>query len=365
MNRWTTDLSFELLNTITDDPTLKKVLFPGVDQNASYSEGGGMTKKEAHWLTAVALLGEKEQFSADIATAKEKGAAGLTDPWTGIREEKPWYFEMKALLAERPNITPVGIGNSTTTLDVEGDIVPGPRTDEEGEGGEASTGTSHAGSGSDKSDDDDDEDIGGREQTAGSRIDKPAPKKATPAPVATAQPGKSQPAEKPEKKTAKKTKFQEFAELELAEEKSRGKELENQQLNTLKRHEQVTWEGKVEVAREERKAAERKMKHEMKMKRMEQQHEFRMQLLRSQSGMTSAWTMSPMLPMSPMPSTDSVRGSSGNGQATVSYSGYSTPGSSTLAIVGTSHLIPSVHLHHTPRRNGMVTIQVNHSIHVL
>ncbi|KAL0566657.1 hypothetical protein V5O48_015349, partial [Marasmius crinis-equi] len=101
-----------------------------------------------------------------------------------------------------------------------------------------------------------------------------------------AQPAKSQPAAKPEKKAPKKTKFQEFAELELAEEKSREKELENQRLQTLQRREQVTWEGKVELAREERKAAERKMKHEARMKQMEQQHEFRMQMLRSQAGMT-------------------------------------------------------------------------------
>ncbi|KAL0565563.1 hypothetical protein V5O48_016460 [Marasmius crinis-equi] len=74
---WTDDLPFELLNTVTDDLTLKKVLFPGVGQNASYSKGGGMTKKEAHWLTAVALFESKAEFSTDIATAKEKGSAAL------------------------------------------------------------------------------------------------------------------------------------------------------------------------------------------------------------------------------------------------------------------------------------------------
>ncbi|KAL0565562.1 hypothetical protein V5O48_016459 [Marasmius crinis-equi] len=252
----------------------------------------------------------------------------ITNVWAHVQKEKPWYFEMKLLLAERPNITPVGIGNSSTTLDVEADINSG-KTNEEGEG-EASAG--NAGSGSESSDDEEDTE---------SQIDKPV-QKAAPTTLAAkktpAQPAKSQPAAKPEKKAPKKTKFQEFAELELAEEKSREKELENQRLQTLQRREQVTWEGKVELAREERKAAERKMKHEARMKQMEQQHEFRMQMLRSQAGMTSAWAMPPMS------GTDSLGVTPGsvqsayltpepsNGRAAGSQSGYNTPGSLTSMV---------------------------------
>lgn len=43
-----------------------------------------------------------------------------------VQETCPWYFEMKALVAERPNVNPVGLGNSITgidlsALDAEGD----------------------------------------------------------------------------------------------------------------------------------------------------------------------------------------------------------------------------------------------------
>ena len=30
----------------------------------------------------------------------------------------PWLFEMKDLIAERPNLVPVGIGNNTSSIDI-------------------------------------------------------------------------------------------------------------------------------------------------------------------------------------------------------------------------------------------------------
>ena len=39
---------------------------------------------------------------------------------TGIIQQScPWFFEIEALIGERPNINPISIGNSTTDIDMD------------------------------------------------------------------------------------------------------------------------------------------------------------------------------------------------------------------------------------------------------
>lgn len=35
-----------------------------------------------------------------------------------IKIKAPWYFEVRGLISERPNIVPTGLGNSTTAVDM-------------------------------------------------------------------------------------------------------------------------------------------------------------------------------------------------------------------------------------------------------
>jgi hypothetical protein len=44
----------------------------------------------------------------------------LTSHWktVAIKETCPWFFEMRDLIAERPNLIPTGLGNSTTEIDL-------------------------------------------------------------------------------------------------------------------------------------------------------------------------------------------------------------------------------------------------------
>ncbi|KAJ6576222.1 hypothetical protein B0H10DRAFT_2236563 [Mycena sp. CBHHK59/15] len=41
----------------------------------------------------------------------------LHTKWDEIKESCPWFFEMRSLIGERPNIRPVGIGNNDSDID--------------------------------------------------------------------------------------------------------------------------------------------------------------------------------------------------------------------------------------------------------
>ena len=44
----------------------------------------------------------------------------LTDFLELIKSSFPWFWEMKILISERPNVVPVGLGNSESTIDMSG-----------------------------------------------------------------------------------------------------------------------------------------------------------------------------------------------------------------------------------------------------
>ncbi|KAJ7734412.1 hypothetical protein B0H16DRAFT_1577766 [Mycena metata] len=48
-----------------------------------------------------------------------------------IKLDSPWFWEMRSLIGERPNLRPVGIGNNNSTMDVSL-LLPGSDDDADG-----------------------------------------------------------------------------------------------------------------------------------------------------------------------------------------------------------------------------------------
>jgi hypothetical protein len=230
----------------------------------------------------------------------------------------PWFFDMRNLIAQRPNLVPTGLGHSSTgvTPDV---IIPAPAaagndtgTDELDDGASEasiplpgwndtpsprhslgpdgpSVGKKRAlseldngvGSGDDyepsspvasESEPVDDADTDAKPIIAAVAA-KPEPK-TRPAKAATSTP--AAPAQVVAPKPSKKTKLAEFSEIAKTEEKSRQKELELATLRT--RQAMKTAELRVQRAerKEERKLAAKKMKYQYKELQARNAHELRM-----------------------------------------------------------------------------------------
>ncbi|KAJ6559698.1 hypothetical protein B0H19DRAFT_1260397 [Mycena capillaripes] len=148
------------------DPTLSS-LFPPCGPNASTTDGGGKPKVTAQWELAVLLLGKMDKYREVIDTCDtpkkkliyankiknrigtmgkitrgfidELGVTGagirsaaeintkkqnkFTNKWAEITSKCPWLFEMRRLIAQRPNLVPTGLGHSTSEV-TEGVIIP-------------------------------------------------------------------------------------------------------------------------------------------------------------------------------------------------------------------------------------------------
>ncbi|KAJ7033975.1 hypothetical protein C8F04DRAFT_1260471 [Mycena alexandri] len=60
------------------------------------------------------------QTGAGVASADEiSPGTGFANKWDIIKDESPWHFQMRALVADRPNLQPVGLGNNASGFDVE------------------------------------------------------------------------------------------------------------------------------------------------------------------------------------------------------------------------------------------------------
>ncbi|KAJ7835272.1 hypothetical protein B0H14DRAFT_3871181 [Mycena olivaceomarginata] len=161
---WNEDnLSERLLTGISENKDIKRALFPPVGPNASTSKGGGKTKVAAQWQLCIALFGDDPKYKDVIAAATtpkeqlvwankvknrlrimaritrkyitEMGETGagitcaadidtsvtnsFTTKWQEISASCPWFFEMRELIGQRPNLIPVGLGNSESEFDVD------------------------------------------------------------------------------------------------------------------------------------------------------------------------------------------------------------------------------------------------------
>ncbi|KAJ7835155.1 hypothetical protein B0H13DRAFT_2108813 [Mycena leptocephala] len=154
-------LSEQLIACIVESRDIKRALFPPVGPNASTSNGGGKTKVAAHWQLCVLLLGDNPKYKDAIEAAttpkeqlswanriknrlrtmgkttrgyiEEMGQTGagieraddidttvtnsFTTKWQKIAKECPWFFDMRDLIGQRPNLVPVGLGHSDSAFD--------------------------------------------------------------------------------------------------------------------------------------------------------------------------------------------------------------------------------------------------------
>ncbi|KAF7372946.1 hypothetical protein MSAN_00501600 [Mycena sanguinolenta] len=172
-----------------ENATIKQSLFPPPGPNPSTVKGGGTPKNVAQFQLCKLLLGKDEKYKDALAQAEgnpkeraswstkiknrlrtmsqitrgyivEMGETGagiqsvaeidmnvrnsFTNKWGAylrlnsplpalttmhppaeISKACPWFFDMRNLIAQRPNLIPTGIGNSTTTMDA-ALILPSP-----------------------------------------------------------------------------------------------------------------------------------------------------------------------------------------------------------------------------------------------
>ncbi|KIM78692.1 hypothetical protein PILCRDRAFT_10917 [Piloderma croceum F 1598] len=254
-------LSEALISAITNDPMIKQALFPSPGSNVSGSKGGGKPKTDFHWQLCQILFTDHETYGLALRKAEEMGTitnghkktmgetgAGITradeidmtkenhftNKWAVIQETCPWFFEMRELIGERPNIVPSSLGNGNSRMDMS-TFTDGPGAASEEEEEEAVGSPTQWGIENDESelpsDDEadegeDGEDAGkpdkGKGKEKGSTMNREVPKLGR----TGAMPGKSKPATRPAKENKKKRKADEFADIAEAEESTRQHQLE-------------------------------------------------------------------------------------------------------------------------------------------
>ncbi|KAH8115354.1 hypothetical protein DFH11DRAFT_1877111 [Phellopilus nigrolimitatus] len=157
------DYTWTLIAAILENELIKKGLFPPPGANASTKNGGGKVKTDFHFMLAHEVFGAEGCVYADAflraKTKKEKDVwarkiknrmkrlteltkrytqelgetgAGInsaqeidmsqnnsfTNKWEQISKSFPFFFEWRNLIGERPNTNPVGLGNSSTDVDL-------------------------------------------------------------------------------------------------------------------------------------------------------------------------------------------------------------------------------------------------------
>ncbi|KDQ60038.1 hypothetical protein JAAARDRAFT_45911 [Jaapia argillacea MUCL 33604] len=162
-------LSWSMIGAISDDPVIKRGLFP--PEGPNQRRNGGKTKTEHYWaglpkdktvwcnkiknrlskMTEITRKGNTilRETGAGIMKAEQINMTDdntFTDKWSrfsalecypshlvlmvDIPEQvwdelkAPWYFEMRELIAQCPNLVPTGLGNSQSDFDF-GVVIPG------------------------------------------------------------------------------------------------------------------------------------------------------------------------------------------------------------------------------------------------
>ncbi|KAJ7812894.1 hypothetical protein B0H14DRAFT_3751882 [Mycena olivaceomarginata] len=145
---WTKELTWTLVTAIESDEATRDSLFPGV---GAIKLNGGMPKTHFHYQLAITCFADhplyEESFEPagpkfwrgkiknrnrsakdNMAAMSETGAGieseaeigtgtALSTKWDLIKIESPWFFNMRTLIAARPNLRPVGLGNNETEID--------------------------------------------------------------------------------------------------------------------------------------------------------------------------------------------------------------------------------------------------------
>ncbi|THU79017.1 hypothetical protein K435DRAFT_811066 [Dendrothele bispora CBS 962.96] len=317
---WTTDRIDALINGITDNPEIKQGLFPSPetvahDQYGNIVKANSKPKTEYNWKLAKVVFEFDEDY-ADVfmsttgATAGqnywagkiknkleemigkvnkyknemgETGAGltsaeqidmsltnGFTTKWAmltyptasaQIREDCPYFFEVRNLLGERPNQTPVGLGNGGTINDTTY-LLDGLTKSVDTSDGEGSISE-----GSDEEDEIEENDKSRKRPKVNDKKFGPKRGKSTPATsnIKVARKGKQ-------------TAVDRFVEIEKEAEQTDRERLRNQR--TKARHESDLAVAKVQ-AKAQVKVAQSKAKMDFALakRQMEMDHEYRMKSL--------------------------------------------------------------------------------------
>ncbi|KAF8174178.1 hypothetical protein K438DRAFT_2023231 [Mycena galopus ATCC 62051] len=333
---WTTELTWTLVTAIEDDEEIRDGLFPGV---GAIKRKGGKPKTHYYYILAVtcfathdkyqdAFAMDPESTEAQLAAHRklwsgkiknriaglvtkarenitEMGETGagvdteeeitpgtsLTTKWDQIKGESPWFFKMRALIASRPNLQPVGIGNNDSNYDVSILI---PTYDDADTASSAPDDTQDlpiqlVDPKSEPESDSDDEIPPKRKRVAskGPEDQKPTKKtKPQPATSAPAVPATTAPAKKAVVMSARDR----FSATVLAEEETAQAVLGLKKDKNSARKEvmiaKIKMEGEIRVAKERARAEEKAGKRELARLKMEQDHQLRMAQLQGSSSRT-------------------------------------------------------------------------------
>ncbi|KAL0057732.1 hypothetical protein AAF712_015616 [Marasmius tenuissimus] len=323
---------------------IKKVLYPSPGANALTANGGGTTKVEAQYMVATEVFAThesyKDMFAKGAKSAKgrekwslkiknrlvkmpkivaeikeEMGATGagirsadeinknipsaITDAWTKWSETAPWFFDMRDLIGEQPNLVPTGLGNNNTVINFDVLSTRVEDADEE-------TGTDTCNHPGDTSSDwetttiDDTVEVEKEWDLMGDGLSEVVESskgkaKETPAQgqeAGSAGKGKGKDAVrakgavvegKPTKASKKKTNKDKFADLAREEEDTRRHELDVARIMQEESLEKTKIDGKVKLKREEREIEALKLKAHLKELQMKQKHKLKMQRLAQKS----------------------------------------------------------------------------------
>ncbi|KAJ7912494.1 hypothetical protein B0H13DRAFT_2327364 [Mycena leptocephala] len=110
-------------------PARRQAKVQGVHCGSRDSSGCEGQRKQGYANKIKNRLDKMGKITRAYNTEMGETGAGIHDAqsidMTAISAKCPWYFEMRNLIGQRPNLVPTGIGHSNTAVD-DGVIIPGP-----------------------------------------------------------------------------------------------------------------------------------------------------------------------------------------------------------------------------------------------
>ncbi|KAF8073402.1 hypothetical protein FPV67DRAFT_1666168 [Lyophyllum atratum] len=335
------DLNWALLTAITDSPEIKQGLFPSPGNDTRH--GKGKRKTDHQFALATVIFSQHPRYHAAFALAntpaakavwtrkiknrldtmvrtcrqytREMGETGagitqedeidmslnneFTNKWGLIRNSFPWYFTMKELISERPNIVPVGLGNATTGFDTD-ILLPSVDSDDRGTSEFTAYSTEPNASATTGDSDEDpalepaatttaadpDEDLA---STPALTTTRPVKSEHKPEKRTAARPSTSAPASIPPPSKKPKTTHEKFSEMAAKEEETTQKliDLKVQKLQNSNAVEIATINAKTQI-----RLQREKLKADLHAKRLEQEYQLRLASMRASHTSERYWPSS-------------------------------------------------------------------------
>ncbi|TFK84662.1 hypothetical protein K466DRAFT_567098 [Polyporus arcularius HHB13444] len=148
--RWADpDLTWSLIATIEDNADIKWALYPPPGGNPSTANRGGTAKTDFHVELAKILFTdhtklekqtrkhmiEMEATGAGITREEDLDMSWeneLTNVWMVIKKKLPWFWRMKVLICQHPNIISMGVGSSADEVDTDVILAGKPKANQAG-----------------------------------------------------------------------------------------------------------------------------------------------------------------------------------------------------------------------------------------